>query len=574
MSELSSKKVPTKKKSCLKLTSTDTSKEIFMKRYVLGMDFGTLSGRALVVDALTGEALGESVFEYPHGVMDVSLPDGTPLRSKSALQHPEDYIFTMQNIIDGACRQAGISARDIEGVGVDFTGCTVLPIDREGQPMCFYEKYKSDPNAYVKLWKDHASTAEADRITKVAQERGEKWLDVYSGKISSEWMLPKILQTLETSPELYSDTYRFIEAGDWINLLLTGNETHARSFAGLKAIWNSQDGYPEDSFFKAINKDLSGIVGTKLSEDILPVGDIAGYVSETGEKLTGLRQGTPVALAMIDAWAAMPALGITDEGQLMLILGTSGCFIVNSRERHDVKGICGHVYEGAFSKCYTYEAGQSCLGDGFDWYVKNFVPESYALEARREGINIHKYLGKKAKQLGIGESGLVVLDWFNGNRSILADYELSGMILGLTLATKPEEIYRAIIEAAAFSSRMIIDAFTDGGVRVDTIMASGGIALKDEMMMQIYADVTRREIRVASTTQAGALGSAIYAAVAGGIYNDLESAVRVMSVPIAKTYSPIPENSVAYDKLFEEYKTLHDYFGRGGNDVMKRLGKS
>ncbi len=544
-----------------------------MKRYVLGMDFGTLSGRALVVDALTGETLGESVFEYPHGVMDETLPDGTPLKPRSALQHPEDYIIAMQNIIDRACAQAGISARDIEGVGIDFTGCTVLPIDEEAQPMCFYEKYKNDPNAYVKLWKDHSSTAEADRITKVAEERGEKWLDIYSGKISSEWMLPKILQTLECSPELYADTYRFIEAGDWLALLLTGNETHARSFAGLKAIWNAEQGYPHDDFFRTVHDGLSGIVGTKLSDDILPVGDIAGHVNDIGERLTGLRQGTPVALAMIDAWAAMPALGITGEGELMLILGTSGCFIVNSKERHDVKGICGHVYEGAFPEYYTYEAGQSCLGDGFDWFVKNFVPESYSLEARREGINIHKHLRKKAEKLGIGESGLIALDWFNGNRSVLADYELSGMILGLTLATKPEEIYRAIIEAAAFSSRMVIDAFTDGGVKVDTIIASGGIALKDEMMMQIYADVTRREIKVASTTQAGALGSAIYASVACGIHEDIESAVSVMSVPIAKTYRPVPENSIAYDKLFEEYKTLHDYFGRGGNDVMKRLGK-
>lgn len=544
-----------------------------MKRYVLGMDFGTLSGRAVVLDALSGELLGESVFEYPHGVMDDFLPDGTPLKAKSALQHPEDYIITMQNIIFGACVDAGILPTDIEGVGVDFTGCTVLPIDAEAQPMCFYEKYAAHPNAYVKLWKDHSSTSEADEITAVAAARGEKWLDTYSGKISSEWMLPKILQTLRSSPELYADTHRFIEAGDWITLLLTGNEVHASSFAGFKAIWNAENGYPTDGFFRAVDERLGGIVGTKLSENVLGVGNIAGYVSEMGEALTGLRRGTPVSLAMLDAEAAMPALGITGEGQLMLILGTSGCFIVNSKEKHDVKGICGHTFEAVYGGYYTYEAGQSCLGDGFDWFVKNFVPESYTAEAREEGISLHKLLRKKAERLAIGESGLVALDWFNGNRSVLADYDLSGMILGLTLSTRPEEIYRAIIEAAAFSSKMVLDAFVTGGVKVDSIVASGGIALKDEMMMQIYADVLNREIRVSSATQAGAVGSAIYASVACGIYENMESAVSAMSLPVAKTYTPIPENVSAYGKLFDEYRLLHDYFGRGGNDVMKRLGK-
>ena len=544
-----------------------------MRRYVLGMDFGTLSGRALIVDALTGEAVSESVFEYPHGVMDDKLPDGTRLAPKSALQHPEDYIITMQNIILDACIKGGITPLDIEGVGIDFTGCTVLPVDKAAQPMCFYDEYSSDPNAYVKLWKDHSSVEQAEKITRIAEERGEKWLETYSGKISSEWMIPKILQTLENSPNLYQETDRFIEAGDWIALLLTGNETHARSFVGLKAMWNEEDGYPTKDFFCALDERMDGIVGTKLSERILSVGGSAGCVNEIGAQLTGLREGTPVSLAILDAEAAMPALGITDEGQMMLIAGTSGCLIVNSKNKHSIKGICGYTKDAVFEGMYTYEAGQSCLGDGFDWFVRNFVPEHYAADAKAQGMGMHKYLRKKAQDIPAGKNKILVLDWFNGNRSVLADQELSGMVIGLTLSTRPEEIYRAIIEAAAFSTRMIIDAFEDGGIKVDSIYASGGIALKDEMMMQIYSDVLRRDIHVSSATQAGALGSAIYASVAAKIHPDMTAAVEIMSADIHKTYHPITQHSVAYDSLFEEYKTLHDYFGRGGNDVMKRLAK-
>lgn len=543
-----------------------------MKRYVLGMDFGTLSGRALVVDALTGDILGESVFEYPHGVMESVLPDGTELKPKSALQHPEDYILTMQNIIFDACIKAGITPLDIEGVGIDFTGCTVLPIDAEAQPMCFYEEFSNDPDAYVKLWKDHSSVDQADRITCIAKQRGEEWLETYSGKISSEWMIPKILQTLENSPELYARTDRFIEAGDWISLLLTGNETHGVSFAGLKAIWGD-NGYPSDEFFCALDPRLSGIVGTKLSEKIYPSEEMAGRVNEIGSQLTGLKIGTPVSVAILDAHAAMSALGIADEEQMLLIVGTSGALVVNSSQRHRIKGICGYTKGAIFKDSYTYEAGQSCLGDGFDWFVNSFVPESYAAEAKAQGMGIHKYLREKASRIPAGKSGVLVLDWFNGNRSVLADQNLSGAVVGLTLSTRPEQVYRAIIEAAAFSTRMIVDTFEDGGVKVGDIYASGGIALKDEMMMQIYADVLRRNIHVSSATQAGALGSAIYAATVAGIYDNISDAIKVMSAEIHRTYTPIEENSRAYDKIFEEYRILHDYFGKGENDVMKRIAE-
>lgn len=544
-----------------------------MKRYVMGIDFGTLSARALIVDALSGEEIAEAVSEYPHAVMDMTLWDGTRLPPKSALQHPSDYLFSLKNAISVALKKSGLAAESIEGLCIDFTGCTVLPVDENMQPLCLDARFEHEPNAYVKLWKSHAAEDQANRITAVAEQRGEEWLKRYSGKISSEWMLPKILQVLEQSPEVYDATARFIEAGDWITSLITDNEAHGSSYAGYKAMWSADGGYPSNDFYRAVDERLDGIVGTKISERVVPVGTVAGYISEQGAALTGLKAGTPVAPSILDAEAAMPALGITGEGELMAILGTSSCYIINGKEPQAVKGICGYVGEAVFPGYYTYEAGQSCVGDGYDWFVKNFVPEKYAVEARNEGKNIHKYLREKAQKLAIGESGILVLDWFNGNRSVLADYDLSGMMLGLTLASRPEEIYRAIIEATAFGARMIVEAFEDGGVPVNSIYASGGIALKDEMMMQIFADVTGKEVRVASTTQAGALGSAIYASVAAGIYTDMSPAVEVISKPAARVYTPVTKNSIAYEPLFNEYKTLHDYFGRGGNDVMKRIMK-
>lgn len=544
-----------------------------MGKYVIGIDFGTLSARALIADALSGEEIAESVFEYPHAVMDKELWDGTPLQPQSALQHPADYLLALKKTVADALEKSGLSACDIKGVCIDFTGCTMLPVDKYMQPLCFNPEFEHEPNAYVKLWKSHSAEEQANRITAVAERRGEKWLKIYSGKISSEWLLPKVLQTLEQAPNVYYSAERFIEAGDWLTSLLTGNETHACSYAGLKALWNDEDGYPSNDFFKAVDGRLDGIVGTKISDSVTPAGTTVGYIGSLGESLTGLKRGTAVASSLLDAHAAMPALGITEEGEMMMILGTSGCYIVNRRQKLPVKGICGYAADAIYPGYYTYEAGQSCLGDGYEWFVKNFVPEKYTSEAWREGKSIHKYLREKAQSIKPGENTVLALDWFNGNRSVLADYDLSGMILGLTLATRPEEIYRAIIEASAFGARMIIDTYADGGIQTDKLYASGGIALKDEMLMQIFADVIGKDIYVADTTQAGALGSAIYASVAAGIYGDIKSAAEKMSKPYARVYKASAENHRAYGRLFDEYKTLHDYFGRGGNDVMKRIMK-
>lgn len=541
------------------------------KKYTIGIDFGTLSGRAIVVDTESGNEVGTAVYEYPHGVMDRELPDGTPLADKFALEHPADYLETLKNVVPMALSDAGIDAEEVAGLGIDFTACTLLPINEEGTPLCFLDKYKSDPHAYVKLWKHHASQPEAEEINALAGERGEDFLKRYGGKISSEWAFPKILQILREAPYIYDDTFRFIEAADWLSLMLTGVETHSATFAGCKAMWDKDAGYPSADFFGALDERMRNIIGTKVSEKISPIATAAGYISEKGAELCGLPVGTALSVPLPDAHVALPGLGIVTPGEMMVILGTSSCQMIHSREGREIPGICGYVKDGIVPGYYTYEAGQSCVGDTFDHFVKNFVPRKYFDEAEKEGINIHALLRKKAMSQKPGESGLICLDWFNGNRSILVDDDLSGMILGVTLNTTPEQIYRCLIEGAAFGCRRIIDNFTEHGVDIDSICACGGIARKDEMMMQIYADVTGRKIKIAGTLQAPALSSAIYAAIAAGIFKTVEEGSARIAKPCCKIYEPNAEAHAAYDRLYSEYKILYDYFGKGENNVMKRL---
>ncbi len=538
-----------------------------MKTYTIGLDYGTLSGRCVLVDCASGRELAEAVCAYPHGVMDDTLPSGEKLPPLYALQHPEDYLLVLRTTVREVLAKTGVAPEQVAGMGIDFTSCTVLPVDETGTPLCLNPAYAGERHAYVKLWKHHAAQPEADELNALAEQRGEEWLDIYGGRISSEWMLPKILEILRDAPEIYAKTARFMEAGDWIVSTLVGKEIHSISFAGYKGLYHN-DRYPSNDFMVALDKGLDGIVGTKIAENIVDFAAPAGVLSEAGAELTGLNPGTAVAVPQIDAHAAMPALQITDAGELMLIMGTSACQIVNAKVGQDVKGICGYVKDGVIPGLYTYEAGQAAVGDIFDWFVKNCVPAAYQTEADDRGINLHALLTEKAERLAVGETGLVALDWLNGNRSVLDDSGLSGLILGLTLGTKPEHIYRALLESTAFGTKMILDALQ---FPIQVIKVAGGIANKNALLMQIYADVLNQPIGVCQSTQAGALGSAIYAAVAAGVYPDFGAAAKAMGTPVSKYYYPNPENHAAYQKLYEEYVQLHDYFGRGSNNVMKRL---
>jgi len=546
------------------------------KKYSIGIDFGTQSARAVLVEIGTGKEIATAVKVYPHGVMDEYLPDGkTKLEPDWALEHPQDFLDALRETIPAVIKEAGVNSEDIIGLGMDFTACTILPVDKQGTPLCFYEEYKSNPHAYIKLWKHHAAQDEANRLNEIAAERGEDFLQRYGGKISSEWMIPKIWQVLNEAPEIYEKADRFMEIGDWVVLQLTGQEKRSSCMAGYKALWHKRKGYPSNEFFKALDPRLENVVDEKLSRDIYPIGSKAGEITEEAAKLTGLKPGTAVAVANVDAHVAVPGVGITEEGKMLMIIGTSTCHMLLGKEEKIVPGMCGVVEDGIIPGYLGYEAGQSCVGDHFEWFVKNCVPAHYMKEAEDRGMNIHDLLSEKAQKLAVGESGLVALDWWNGNRSVLVDVDLTGMMIGMTLLTKPEEMYRALIEATAYGTRMIIETFEENGVPIYELYAAGGIADKNPFLMQVYADVTNREIRISASSQTPALGSAMFGAVAAGKerggYDSIVEAAKEMARLKDVVYTPISENVKMYDKLYAEYKILHDYFGRGANDVMKRL---
>ena len=531
------------------------------KHYVIGVDFGTLSGRTVLVDADNGEELAEAVLPYPHGVLDRTLPDGQPLPPLWALQHPGDYLAVLRETVPQVLRSAGISGEKVAGLGLDFTSCTLLPVDRDNTPLCLTAQWEHNPHAWVKLWKHHAAQPEADEINRLAAERGEDWLGIYGGKLSCEWALPKILEVARHAPDVFAAADRFLEAGEWLGRLLCGKERHSAMFAGYKACWNAAGGYPSDAFLTALDPALHGLVGTKLSREVLPVDRPAGVLCRAGAELTGLPEGLPVALPVIDGHAAMPAMHITGERELMLVLGTSGAQMVNSTQRVSIPGICGYVDGGVIPGLCTYEAGQACVGDGFDWFVRTQFPADYAAAAAREGKSPHAYLRERAEKLRPGESGLLALDWLGGNRNLLNDASLRAVMVGMTLATRPEELYRAWIEASAYGARIITERLMEYGIPIDSICAGGGIARKDPMLMQIYADVYNKPIRVAGTRQAAALGSAMYAAVACGIYPDIRSASDRMAKPDFAVYTPVPENVKVYERLYRQYCALYRLFG-------------
>lgn len=548
-----------------------------MAKYTIGIDYGTLSGRILLVDVKDGREIGCKEVIYKHGVMDEFMPDGkTRLPIDTALQHPNDYLEVLYKI-PKLIEECKVNKNDIIGIGVDFTACTIMPIDKNNEPLCLKDEFKNRRHAYVKLWKDHSSQDEANKLNKIAIDREETFIKRYGGKISSEWLVPKVMKLINEDEEIYNNAYRIIEALDWIILKLTGKESRSICSVGFKGMWSKEKGYESKEFFKSLDIKLENFTEEKLSNNIKCLDQCAGTLTkEMAEKLN-LKEGIKVATGIVDAHAALPALGIVKPGKMLMIMGTSTCHIMMDDKERFISGVSGVVEDGIIPGYYAYEAGQACVGDHFDWFVKNAVPKEYEDEAKNKNINIHQLLCEKVKGQKPGESGLIALDWFNGNRSVLTDADLTGAIIGYTLHTKPEEIYRALIEGTAFGTKIIIDAFENEGVDIKEIYAAGGIAQKNEMMMQIYSDVLNKEINISDSNQASALGSAILAAAIvgkeNGGYDSIEEASKYMSRKKEKTYKPIKENVALYNKLFKEYKILHDYFGKGENNVMKRLKK-
>lgn len=546
-------------------------------KYAIGVDFGTLSGRTVIVDVSNGKELATAVHEYSNGVIDEYLPD-TRIRLEPdwALQDPNDYLEVFKTTIPAVLKESGVSPNDVIGVGIDFTACTMLPTRADGTPLCFIPEWRNNPHSWVKLWKHHAAQPEANQLNAIARENGfGHILDRYGGKISSEWFFPKAWQILDEAPEVYRAADRLIEAADWVVWQLTGIETRNSCTAGYKAMWSKTEGFPPKTFFRSLDPRLENVVDEKMKRDILPLGVRAGRITEQAAQWTGLNVGTAVAVANVDAHVSVPAATVTEGGRMVMIMGTSICHMVLGETEEIVPGMCGVVMDGILPNKPGFEAGQSCVGDHFHWFTETCIPEEYEREARQRGISIHQLLEEKAAAQKPGESGLLALDWWNGNRSILVDVDLTGMMLGMTLLTKPEEVYRALIEATAFGTRLIVETFQRHNVPIHELVATGGLPDRNRLLMQIYADVTGLPIYVPEAAQIGALGSAMHGAVAAGSasggYDSIMEASRKMARLRPVNYQPILQNKAIYDRLYSEYVSLHDYFGRGENDVMKRL---
>jgi L-ribulokinase len=539
-------------------------------QYVIGVDFGTLSGRAVVVRVSDGAELGSAVYDYPHAVMDRTLAaSGERLPPAWALQDPDDYVDVLRRAVPAAVREAGVDPGDVIGIATDFTASTPMPVLADGTPLCKLDGFRERPHAYPKLWKHHAAQPQADRINALAEERGEPWLGRYGGRISSEWEYAKALQVLEEDPEVYERMDRWVEAADWIVWQLCGEETRNACTAGYKAI--HQDGrYPSEDYLRALDERFANFVSEKIAGPLSELGTRAGGLTAEAAEWTGLPEGIAVAVGNVDAHVTAPAARAVEPGQMLMVMGTSTCHIMNGDELAEVPGMCGVVDGGIVPGLLGYEAGQSGVGDIFGWFVEQMVPPRYHEQAAERGLDVHGYLSELAGEQEVGEHGLIALDWHSGNRSVLVDHELTGLILGLTLSTRAEDVYRALIEATAFGTRKIIESFEENGVPVRELFVAGGL-LKNPVIMQIYADVTRHNLHLIQSDQGPALGSAMHAAVAAGAYEDIKAASEAMGKVERDVYEPDETRAKAYDPLYAHYVRLHDHFGRGGDDVMHEI---
>jgi L-ribulokinase len=547
-------------------------------QYVVGVDYGTLSGRAVVVRVSDGAELGTAVHPYPHAVLERALPaelagSERPLPPEWALQVPEDYREVLRVAVPAAVAAAGVDPADVIGIATDFTACTMVPTLADGTPLNEVDGLADRPHAYVKLWKHHAAQGQADRINELARVREEPWLPRYGGLISSEWEFAKGLQLFEEDPALYDRMEHWVEAADWIVWQLCGTYVRNACTAGYKGIYQRFDGregtYPSPEFLTALSPGFGDFVTDKLEHRIGALGDRAGTLTAQAAAWTGLPEGIAVAVGNVDAHVTAPAAQAVGSGQMVAIMGTSTCHVMNAEVLREVPGMCGVVDGGIVEGFWGYEAGQSGVGDIFGWFVDHGVPAYVADEAARNGESVHEHLTRLASAQEVGEHGLVVLDWHSGNRSVLVDHELSGLVVGQTLATRAEDVYRALLEATAFGTRVIVETFRDSGVPVEEFIVAGGLA-RNALLMQVYADVTRLPLSIIDSEQGPALGSAIHAAVAAGAYDDVPAAAKQMGKVRRHVYLPDDARAAAYDALFEQYLALHDHFGRA-TTTMRRL---
>jgi L-ribulokinase len=529
--------------------------------YAIGVDFGTESGRALLLDVASGEELAVSVVPYPHAVIDRELTStGEPLPPDWALQDPDDWVTVIETGVPDVVARAGVPAADVVGLGVDFTSCTVLPATAAGVPLCTTEPWRGRRHAWPKLWKHHAAQPVADRLNAVALERGDAFLARYGGKISSEWYFPKLIEVWLEDREVYDACDAFIEATDWIVWWLTGVHARQACTAGYKAMWSPDEGLPPVAYFEAAYPGFDA-PADKLGTSFAPLGTRAGPLrAELAERL-GLPASLAVAVGNVDSFVSLPGAGVEQPGTYVMVVGTSICDMVVHPDEIRLPGITGVLRDGILPGLYGYEAGQVAVGDMLAWFV-----DTVSSESRDYGG-----LEQAAAQIDPGRTGLLALDWWNGNRTILADADLTGAIFGLTLQSTPAEIYRALLESIAFGNRRIMDNFTEHGMALEQIVACGGIAEKSPLTMQLIADTSGRAVHVPASSEIPARGAALFGAVAAGAFPDIASAIAATRPPIARTYTPDAAAQPVYERVYAIYRSLYEMLGRTDVELLHGL---
>lgn len=526
--------------------------------YSIGIDFGTGSGRAFLINTENGEIEEQYIRNYTHGTIEGEL-GGEQLPQNFALQNANDYMEIIETGIPTIIEKANISVSEIVGIGIDFTSSTVIFVDEQMEPIHNRAGFQDNPHAYVKLWKHHGAQDEADLLFKTALEGKNRWLGYYGFNVSSEWMIPKIMEVNNKAPEVMAVTANIMEAGDWIVNRLTGQNVRSNCGLGFKSFWEAETGFHYDLFDK-VYSDLSDIVRTKVDAPVVSIGDSVGTLcKEMAEKL-GLSPDTQVSPFIIDAHASLLGIGSEKDKEMTMVMGTSTCHLMLNKEQHKVPGISGSVKGAIIPNLYAYEAGQTAVGDLFE-YVAKQAPYDYVKAAESRGISIFDLLNEKAAQLYPGESGLIALDWHNGNRSVLSDSNLKGSLFGMTLQTRHEEIYRAYLEATAFGAKMIMQQYQGWQMEVDHVFACGGIPKKNGLLMEIYANILNKKITVIDSEYAPAIGAAILGAICGGAHPDFNSAIEAMKEPVLYQVEPDPQQVRIYKKLFSAYKELHDLHG-------------
>ncbi len=534
------------------------------RRVSIGVDFGTESGRVLLLDLCNGEELAVTEVRYPHGVIDQRLPStGAELPPDTALQDPSDYLEVLYRGIPEALAAGNVAADEVIGIGVDFTCCTVLPVTEDGTPLCQLDEWRDHPHAWVKLWKHHSAQPIADRLNQVAVERGESFLARYGGRLSSEWYFPKLIETWQKDRPVYDAMSAFVEATDWIVWQLTGTLVRASCSAGYKACWSASDGLPSRAYFEAAYPAFPD-PHEKLGTSFVSPGQCAGTLRAEVAARLGLTTSVAVAAGNVDSFVSVPGAGVQSPGVFLMVVGTSICDLVIDRHEVRMPGITGVVENGILPGFFGYEAGQAAVGDMFAWFggrllgLKSGEPGS--------GGSWHEEFETEAAKLAPGASGLVALDWWNGNRTILGDADLSGVIAGLTLATTPAEVYRALLESVAFGTRRIVENFIEHGVAIGEIVACGGIAERSVLMMQLLADVAGLPVTIPDSSQIPARGAALCGAIAAGSarggFDDFETAVSELRPAMSRRYEPTAQRRATYDEVYSVFGSLHDELGR------------